>query len=439
MAPGDIRAAFLRKPWHRFLAGADTPAYAVMRVTGASRSHGDIRFTTDQPDSTRQAFYMVNGPSLAENTLEGLCTALTGAGIVRYDANDGTPAVGEVWGPESGSWSIHKGQPGFIIAGGPRTLDDGSTCVVAIQFPGATSTGSVVRFRLTGTLPIGESANALLLIWNGAAYVTSGTTITVYDWWGAAAGISTRGMFAGDIGMEGMASAREDGSGYDIIWMERYANSIGFTTTSPRMGLSNSSFATIDYSFEQGVTPPLDENDELEVFDDQGLFPRALEGAHGWARLNEYLNQDEPETPYYQVWQCDQQVFMGHANLSQTMCAGDYEVTIIDFVGDSFAPFGQTPDPLPETAYNPLKLSGKNLTRVELKWDRSIVVNEGEEDEFTTEGWTIHQVEHQPANLTSEFEWDPSDGCFKWDIIEGSVQVCEEDAGSYCPPTCPAA
>lgn len=439
MAPGDIRAAFLRKPWHRFLSDGDAPPYAVMRVTGAARSHNDIRFTCSQPNSTQQAFYLVNGPSTAQDTLEGLCTTLTGAGIVRYDSNDGTPAVGEVWGPESGSWSIHKGKPGFVIAGGPRTLDDGSTCVVAIQFPGATVAGGIVKFRLTSDLPIGESATATILIANGSTYV-AGAAIVVYDWWGLTTGLSNRGMFAAVSGMEGWASKREIDSGgtpeYDIVWMEMYARSIGFTTTSPRMGLTDSAFATIDYSFEQGVAPPLNGDSEIEVFDDQELFPRALEGAKGWARRNEYLNPDAPDDPYYQVWMCDQQVFMGHAKLDQTMCHDDYEVQITGFVGDSFAPFGQVPDPPPDTAYNPLKLSGKNLTRVELKWDTSIVLNEGEEDETTTEGWTIHQVQHQEASATSNFRWDTTDGCFKWDVLTGSAQVCEEDAGAYCPPVC---
>lgn len=111
-------------------SGEQVPAFGVMRVTEYSEAYRTA--TIAKPNSTAQARYLVNGDQPVSDGSTGWAHRLDAVCEVLYDAADGVPAYGETWGPESGSWLIHKNQPGFTIWGGNDTTP---TRTFAIQSP----------------------------------------------------------------------------------------------------------------------------------------------------------------------------------------------------------------------------------------------------------------------------------------------------------------
>ena len=100
----------------RFKASVATPAFAVMRVTGAERVHGVVHITTAKPSSTFQGLYLVNGPIAIGANKGGWGTWLYDAGFVLYD-DANTPTLGQEWGPSEDSWEITRYRYGFTIVG----------------------------------------------------------------------------------------------------------------------------------------------------------------------------------------------------------------------------------------------------------------------------------------------------------------------------------
>lgn len=96
-------------------SGEEIPAFAVMMSTGADS--GAVQ-EVDQPDTdgmTKNVF--VNGPTPIPTGGYGICT-MDWPQYVLYKDSDGTPANGEMWGTEAGTWKISKGKAGFHIVGG---------------------------------------------------------------------------------------------------------------------------------------------------------------------------------------------------------------------------------------------------------------------------------------------------------------------------------
>lgn len=116
-------------------SGETIPAHAVMRVTDAEEDEDEVVFLAAKPNATRQQIYLVNGDEDVEADGFGWGTFLWHADYVLYnDAN--TPAYGEMWGPESGSWKLAKGRTGFGTWGHNIT-DEGAavTRALATQIP----------------------------------------------------------------------------------------------------------------------------------------------------------------------------------------------------------------------------------------------------------------------------------------------------------------
>jgi hypothetical protein len=95
----------------------EVPAYAVMRVTGTAEVGGKVIPTIDQPNTDFGRLYLVNGKKAVADDGYGVGTWLWDADWVLYDDTD-TPAVGESWGPQNGSWELKKYRYGFTIMGG---------------------------------------------------------------------------------------------------------------------------------------------------------------------------------------------------------------------------------------------------------------------------------------------------------------------------------
>lgn len=97
-------------------SGETVPAFGAMRVTAYSATNRTA--TVAKPSSASQDRYLVNGDQPVSDGGTGWAHRLDAIAEVLYDVSDGTPAYGETWGPESGSWLIHKGKRGFRIWGG---------------------------------------------------------------------------------------------------------------------------------------------------------------------------------------------------------------------------------------------------------------------------------------------------------------------------------
>lgn len=129
----------------------------------------------------------------------------------------------------------------------------------------------LIRFELTEPLVLSGSADALKLIWNGSAYVTTGTTITVNDF------TEDPGAWQGDTGFQGLAIELTDRPGvYEIIWMETFAK-FQEATAGEDMGYTTAGeiAVTVDYEFDGKALTDL----TPIAIDRQELFKRMKGGA----------------------------------------------------------------------------------------------------------------------------------------------------------------
>ena len=93
------------------ISGHDAPAYGVMGVTGISVTDGIGSVTVEKPSSTVRKEYAVNLGAEVAAAASGRCHCPGPEPIlIAYDT--GTPAVGEVWVPKAGQWTLTKGTEG---------------------------------------------------------------------------------------------------------------------------------------------------------------------------------------------------------------------------------------------------------------------------------------------------------------------------------------
>ncbi len=216
------------------------------------------------------------------------------------------------------------------------------------------------ELKLTGT---GSGhAKAKILTWNGSAWAGGeGVEIEVYDWF--------PGRWNGLAGYRGLAEYRptqytdpgedeEDPEDdvlrpvYEIIWMERPAQLIRFTTTaaSGEGGIP----ATVGWYDWQGRDP----GSSVTVHDPDGVFPDVFEGAKGVAYYN---NKDRR----YEILRCQRIVIFAEATLSAAMCGSSASIT--DFVAKPCGEFVGSPPTAPTSATNPNGVAGVSGSTVTLR------------------------------------------------------------------------
>jgi len=94
-------------------SGEVIPAFAVMRVTGVT----DNVLQVAKPNAASDTKAVVNGPTPIPIAGKGNAT-YDSPYFVLYETADGTPAFGESWGTENGSFKLRKGNDGFSGIGG---------------------------------------------------------------------------------------------------------------------------------------------------------------------------------------------------------------------------------------------------------------------------------------------------------------------------------
>ena len=105
--------------WFRNDNAGTAPKYGVLRVTGTVTVDQFAFLTVDQPTTTLQRLYLINGSEDVVTNGYGWGTWMWHGGQALYDS--GTPAIGEGWGPKASQWSLSKNYWGFTVLGGNDT------------------------------------------------------------------------------------------------------------------------------------------------------------------------------------------------------------------------------------------------------------------------------------------------------------------------------
>ncbi len=126
-------------------SGEEIPANAVIAIkdehTIDTRS---IVFNVKKPSGAQDVSYSINFPVATPTKGIGSASSSYGRRVLFDDAD--TPAAGEEWGPQNGSWKLHKGGSGFTILGGVEGTGDKATVRVKVSAgSGATGVGLVVE------------------------------------------------------------------------------------------------------------------------------------------------------------------------------------------------------------------------------------------------------------------------------------------------------
>jgi hypothetical protein len=218
---------------------------------------------------------------------------------------------------------------------------------------------SLVVFQLDGTLSLKGSAPAKVCELSGGVYAPTTQTITVKDWHGGF------GMWAGLAGYRGLAQERSDGL-YDIVFMERAALVVKFTTVGNRSPTSSSFVGHVEQAYQHGDRPPpgMDTSGNITIYDAERLFPRALDGGKGVALWNDVAGQ-------YQCLVVQQQCLLATAYVGDTggMNGNIGYVTITGFQPTTPSPWNLAPSPAPTQALNAYGHMGKYGDQVQLAWD----------------------------------------------------------------------
>ena len=137
-------------------SGEDLPAHAAVVVSSSDDAGG---FSVTKPTIAGQHVWISLRAALDGDETQAVNEFPVEA---LYDAADGVPAVGEIWGADAGSWKLRKGQSGFRVCG---TADETLGLVPVERQPiGAAPTSDAcnrwLRVPKCGTLSITEILGA---------------------------------------------------------------------------------------------------------------------------------------------------------------------------------------------------------------------------------------------------------------------------------------
>lgn len=137
----------------------------------------------------------------------------------------------------------------------------------------------LLRFELYTDLELGGIATAKLVIWNGAAYVTTGAAFPIQDF------TEEPGSWKGKAGYRGWCVYKTDSEYFEIVWMETQARYIEFTLEEPLEGGQASASVDAWWDIKEPDSPQI-------VYDRQGLWEaNCPEGAQGLAVYDETADE----------------------------------------------------------------------------------------------------------------------------------------------------
>lgn len=163
------------------------PAWGVIRINGADYANFGF-LKAFKPDTSFQRLYLVNGPRpvayvSSDKPTYGWGSFLTSETFrfadqyVLYDTGN-TPAYGESWGPQNGTWTLKKYRYGFHILGGNITTESGKERTVAVQIP---PEEIVVKNDSGGDYAANSSQTYKVFTGVAGSEADTGSTITGYN------------------------------------------------------------------------------------------------------------------------------------------------------------------------------------------------------------------------------------------------------------------
>jgi hypothetical protein len=396
----------------RAALAADTSIVNAKNTSGADRRKGEIlEFSGSPLNDFKDGLLWLNGqqPQLANGfgvllqaapdgkfqdcQVCGVCTALV-------NVTDPTHGYAK---PVSGNAVLQSADNGPVRIlhkpGGTGELE----CAVRLE---QDVPREVIVFELVSTLPLGGQATASICELISGVYAPTGELITVGDFY------SGYGMWSGLAGYKGVGRRRTDGN-YDILFMERAALIVKFTTYGNRNPAATAFTGTIVLPYQHGdrLPPGMDAFGHITIQDVEKLFPRALDGGTGLAIWNDVVG-------IYQCLVVQQQCLLARAQVNDTggMFAVGY-VTIDNFVACSPAPFDQVPSPAPTQAINFFLHMGRNDDDLLIAWDEAstdwIVIDVQKKSLDVITDIRIKadksQIEVKRISCAVEYETDPND------------------------------
>jgi hypothetical protein len=349
-------------------SAADTNIVNAKNTSGSDRRQGEIlEFSGTPLSSFQDGLIWLNGdsPALAngfgvllqaapdgkfqDSQVSGVCRALVNV----------TDTAHKYAKPVSGNAILQSATRGPVrILHKPSGTGE-RDCAVRLE-QDVSLPAEMVVFELTSTLALGGAATAVICELAAGTYSATGDAITVVDFYPG------YGMWAGLAGYRGLARKRADDQ-YDVLFMERAALIVKFTTYGDRNPAATTFTGTVVIAYQQGdrLPPGMDGNGRITIQDVEKLFPRALDGGTGLAIWNDVVG-------IYQCLTVQQQCVLARAQINDTggMGAAGY-VPISNFEACSFSPFSQVPSPAPTQAINFFLHRGRYQDDVFIAWDEA--------------------------------------------------------------------
>jgi hypothetical protein len=150
-------------------SGETVPAFGVMRIVSATTLGTEVVYEIGKQATEFQRFMLVNGEETIADNAYGTGYFLDLAGRVLYDSADGTPALGQVWGPYPSSWKLRRHMYGFRILGDADTNGTHVRCLQHLV--------THVFGKTNGAYSKGAT-NAALSVWKGDASADSTADVT---------------------------------------------------------------------------------------------------------------------------------------------------------------------------------------------------------------------------------------------------------------------
>lgn len=172
MTPGSFMSQL---QWLAFRndSGSTVPAFGIVRVTDVADVTAGIVLVGAQPNTYGcQANCFVNSMHDVLDGEYGRCTrspVLVGL----YDDSDGSPAYGDAWGPQNGTWKLKKNTGGFFCLGAPTN----TTQFLALFSPVPMTTLEAQAASLT----IAPGSPTMTVFWGTlGSETTTSQTLTAY-------------------------------------------------------------------------------------------------------------------------------------------------------------------------------------------------------------------------------------------------------------------
>lgn len=149
-----------------------TPPFGICIIKSFELNWGEgggayHKFLIERASATFPKAWALNGSTEVENGSFGAFqTCEKGIYKVAYDPADGTPALGEAWGPAPGKWIAKKGYPGLKVLGvwNESTTDNYNVKNVLLAVREEVSR---IRCQATADIALGDTGTMNLVV-NGA-------------------------------------------------------------------------------------------------------------------------------------------------------------------------------------------------------------------------------------------------------------------------------